>query len=190
MNKRTLSIVALFVVLISSGALMRSDAQPAAQGSTPEATIAATQAATAQPFTLLNLNTTDGNAFLAIPDMSNRMVREYLEYRPYTSILQFRKEIGKYVGDQQTAAWEKYIYVPILVDEADAETLKQIPGVTDQIASDLIAAQPFGSNEAFLTKLSGYLTADQVTYAANYLDGTVNWPAATPVATAAPTAAN
>jgi DNA uptake protein ComE-like DNA-binding protein len=133
---------------------------------TPEATLTATQ----EPFTLLNLNTASGDEFLTIPDMSNRMVREYMEYRPYISILQFRREIGKYVGDEQTAAWEKYVFVPVQIDQSDVETLKQIPGVTDEIANALIAGRPYNTNEAFLAKLATYLTPEQVEYAGNFLE--------------------
>jgi len=147
---------------------------PTAKASTDSAATSqapsATQAA-AQPFTLLNLNTSTGDQYLStIPDFPNRMVREFLEYRPYVSIQQFRREIGKYVGDAQTAAWEKYIYVPIKVNDADAETLKQIPGVDDKIAADLIAGRSYSNNDAFLAKLAQYLTPEQVAYARNYLE--------------------
>ncbi len=151
---------------------------------TPEATVApeATAEATLEPFVRFNLNTATGDDFLTIPDMNNRMVREYMEYRPYVSILQFRKEIGKYVGDAQVAAWEPYVYVPIQIDQADVETLKQIPGVDDTIANELIAARPYGTNDAFLTKLGTYLTPAQVTFAKNFLDGYTPEVTATPAA--------
>jgi len=58
----------------------------------------------------------------------NRMVREFLEYRPYISIQQFRREIGKYVEEAQVAEYEQYVYVPVNVNESDAATLQQLPG--------------------------------------------------------------
>jgi DNA uptake protein ComE-like DNA-binding protein len=179
MSKRIVFVLAILITMGSSSALLRSEAQPAQQTS-------ATPAATAQvtppclpDFTLINLNTGTSEQFLTIPDMNNRMVREFNEYRPYTSISQFRREIGKYVDADQVAAYEQYVYVPVQVVSADAATLKQIPGVTDEIANQLIAAQPFNSNEAFLLKLGEYLTADQVSYASNYLDVSDVTPAAT-----------
>ena len=72
------------------------------------------------------------------------MVREFLEYRPYVSIQQFRQEIGKYVDEAQVAAYEQYVYVPVNVDEADAKTLQQLPGVDEAVAAELIAARPYG----------------------------------------------
>ena len=118
----------------------------------------------------LNLNTVSADELLnAIPNFGSRMVREFLEYRPYTSIEQFRREIGKYVDDAQIAEYEKYIYVPISANEADAATLQQIPGLEATEAASLIAARPFATNEAFLTALSAYVSADELALAENYL---------------------
>ena len=37
------------------------------------------------------------------------MLREFKEYRPYKSIEQFRKEIGKYVNTKEVARLERYV---------------------------------------------------------------------------------
>ncbi|MBI1281415.1 MAG: hypothetical protein GC179_25030 [Anaerolineaceae bacterium] len=171
-NRIRLFAVLMIAVFVSSALLLVQ-----AQDTTPEAT-----AAVATSFTRFDLNTATGDDFLTIPGMNNRMVREYMEYRPYVSILQFRKEIGKYVGDEQVAAWEPYVYVPVQIEEADVETLKQIPGVDDTIANELIAARPYGTNEAFLAKLGTYLTPEQVKFAQNFLDGYTPEVTATPAA--------
>ena len=119
----------------------------------------------------LNLNTVTGDELLStIPDFGNRMVREFHEYRPYISIQQFRREIGKYVDDEQVAAYEQYIYVPIDINESDAETLKQLAGVDDAIAEALMAARPYESNAAFMEKLGESVSADEVAAGEAYLE--------------------
>lgn len=118
----------------------------------------------------LNINTASANDLLkTIPGMGNRMVHEFEEYRPYKSIQQFRREIGKYVDAAQVAEYEKYIYVPIAVNDADTATLQQIPGLDASEAQALIAARPFTSNEAFLSKLSGSVSAAELAVAKTYL---------------------
>ena len=118
----------------------------------------------------LNLNEASGDDFLnAIPNFSSRMVREFQEYRPYISIQQFRREIGKYVSDELVAEYEQYVYVPVDVDESDAATLMQLPGVDEAIAEMLIGERPFGSNDAFLTALATHVSADDVSLAVGYL---------------------
>jgi DNA uptake protein ComE-like DNA-binding protein len=118
----------------------------------------------------LNLNTASANDFLAaIPGMGNKMVHEFEEYRPYRSIQQFRREIGKYVSPEQVAEYEKYVFVPIAVNEADAATLQQIPGLDANETQALITARPFASNDAFLSKLAGSVSEAELTVAKTYL---------------------
>ena len=82
------------------------------------------------------------------------MVREFQEYRPYISIQQFRQEIGKYVDEAQIAEYEKYVYVPISINNSDAETLQQIPGLDPTEAETLISSRPYTTTEHFITSLS------------------------------------
>jgi DNA uptake protein ComE-like DNA-binding protein len=118
----------------------------------------------------LNLNEAADDDFLnTIPGMGNRMVREFAEYRPYVSIQQFRREIGKYVDDAQVADYELYVYVPVDVDEADAETLMQLPGVDETIVNTLMDRRPYGSNEAFLAALAEHISPDELAVAETYL---------------------
>ncbi len=69
------------------------------------------------------------------------------------------------------AEYEKYVYVPIAINDSDSETLQQIPDLTAEAAEALIAARPFESADAFLTKLSEYISADEVEIARTYLGG-------------------
>jgi DNA uptake protein ComE-like DNA-binding protein len=59
----------------------------------------------------ININTATDAQILAIPGVGKRMLREFKEYRPYTSIEQFRREIGKYVDKAEVARLEKYIVI-------------------------------------------------------------------------------
>lgn len=128
------------------------------------------QAASSGAKAKLNLNTASGAEFLAnIPGLGNRMVHEFEEYRPYRSIQQFRREIGKYVKPEQVAEYEKYVFVPIAVNESDAATLQQIPGLDEAEAQALMAGRPYASNEAFLSKLSGSVSESELAVARTYL---------------------
>jgi DNA uptake protein ComE-like DNA-binding protein len=131
---------------------------------TEVATIAsdATEAATTAPAaatTRVNLNTATDEEILTVPNTGQRMLREFKEYRPYTSILQFRQEIGKYVDDATVAEFEKYVYVPIDINNADAATLMQT-GIDQAAAEAIIAARPFADKDTFTAKLGEFLSGE------------------------------
>jgi DNA uptake protein ComE-like DNA-binding protein len=63
-------------------------------------------------FVPINLNTAADAEILLIPMVGNRMLREFKEYRPYTALAQFHREIGKYVDETELARLEQYVMVP------------------------------------------------------------------------------
>ena len=62
-------------------------------------------------FVPIHLNTATDAEILTIPGVGQRMLREFKEYRPYKSMEQFRREIGKYVSRQEVARLEQYVTV-------------------------------------------------------------------------------
>ena len=161
MQRRTTLVLLVLLVMALAACAPGAAATPAAGSST-----------TSSPSDVarLNLNEVTGDELLAtIPSFPNRMVREFQEYRPYVSIQQFRREIGKYVGEAQVAEWEKYVYVPISINESDAATLQQIPGLDAAETETLMAGRPYASTEDFLTKLGGLIPADKLDIAKTYL---------------------
>jgi len=117
----------------------------------------------------LNINTATEQAFRTIPDVGDKMVHEFEEYRPYVSIQQFRKEIGKYVDEDKVAAYEEYIFVPIDRNKSDAATLMQIPGLNEAQANSLVDARPYDSNDSFSRALSEYIDGEAMTMAEHYI---------------------
>jgi DNA uptake protein ComE-like DNA-binding protein len=65
----------------------------------------------ARLFKPIDLNTATREEMLLIPGLGNRMVREFEEYRPYTAMAQFRREIGKYVDQKEVARLEQYVAI-------------------------------------------------------------------------------
>ena len=79
----------------------------------PSATASTTGSGTqtALPNHSINLNTATDAELMSIPGMGPRMLREFKEYRPYKSIEQFRREIGKYVDKAEVARFEQYVTI-------------------------------------------------------------------------------
>ncbi len=62
-------------------------------------------------FVPINLNSATDEDILSIPGLGRRMVYEFKEYRPYTTIEKFRKEIGKYVNPKEVARLERFVTI-------------------------------------------------------------------------------
>jgi DNA uptake protein ComE-like DNA-binding protein len=60
----------------------------------------------------INLNNASKEEIELIPGVGPRMRHEFEEYRPYTSMEQFRREIGKYVDANEVARLERYVTIP------------------------------------------------------------------------------
>ena len=63
-------------------------------------------------FVPINLNTGTKEEFMLIPGVGARMSAEFAEYRPWKTSAQFDKEIGKYVGQQETDRLKQYVFIP------------------------------------------------------------------------------
>lgn len=60
----------------------------------------------------LDLNRASAEEIELIPRVGPKMRHEFEEYRPYRSMEQFRREIGKYVDEAEVARLERYVALP------------------------------------------------------------------------------
>jgi len=154
-----------------SNAAATNTANASNTSATPAAAAANQTAAPGASKAKVNLNTASRDEFLAaVPNLGNKMAHEFEEYRPYRSIQQFRKEIVKYVAPAQVTEYEKYVFVPIAENDSDAATLQQIPGLDATEAAALVSGRPYATREAFLSKLSEKVSADELAVARTYLN--------------------
>ncbi|MCW9706446.1 hypothetical protein [Fodinibius salsisoli] len=163
-----LLITLLTIVVIACGGSQEGEQEASSQ--TMEEAPSTEQTITAQaPEAKLNINTASEEDFRTIPAVGDKMVHEFEEYRPYVSIQQFRKEIGKYVDEEQVAAYENFIYVPVSPNESDAASLQQLPGVHENEAQQLVDGRPYDSNEAFVDALTSLVNEEELAIAKTYL---------------------
>jgi len=108
-------------------------------------------------FVPFNLNTTAEADFKMIPGVGDRMAHEFEEYRPYTSIQQFRREIGKYVDEEEVARYENYVFVPVELNTASEEDIKALPGVGDRMAHEFEEYRPYTDLRQFRKEIGKYV---------------------------------
>ena len=108
-------------------------------------------------FVPLNLNTTEEIAFKMIPGVGDKMAHEFEEYRPYSSILQFKREIGKYVDQQEVARYLDYVFVPVELNTATENDIKALPGVGDKMTHEFIEYRPYLNLAQFRKEIGKYV---------------------------------
>ena len=59
----------------------------------------------------IDLNNASEEEILLIPGVGDRMAHEFDEYRPYDGIERFRREIGKYVDEEEVARLEQNVAI-------------------------------------------------------------------------------
>ena len=113
-------------------------------------------------FVHINLNTATEAEILMIPNVGNRIVHEFLEYRPYVGLAQFRREIGKYVDQQELARLEKYVFVPIKLNTASDEDILSIPGLGQRMLHEFKEYRPYRNIEQFRREIGKYVSLKEV----------------------------
>ena len=108
-------------------------------------------------FVPFNLNTTAEVDFKMIPGIGNRMAHEFEEYRPYTSIKQFKREIGKYVDENEVSRYLNYVFVPVELNTSTEDDIKSLPGVGNRISHEFIEYRPYINLTQFRKEIGKYV---------------------------------
>ena len=113
-------------------------------------------------FVHINLNSATREEILLIPGVGNRMLREFLEYRPYSALSVFHREIDKYVDDAELARLEQYVFVPIDLNKATDADILTIPGLGNRMLREFKEYRPYDGIERFRREIGKYVSKDEV----------------------------
>lgn len=123
----------------------------------------------AELFRQIDLNSASEEDIMLIPGMTGRMVHEFEEYRPYTSLEQFRREIGKYVDGDEVARLEQYVFIPMNLNDASADDFMTIPGMTSRMVHEFEEYRPYTSMEQFRREIGKYVDEAEVARLESYV---------------------
>lgn len=123
----------------------------------------------AELFIPLNLNTASGDEIMLIPGMNNRMTHEFEEYRPYTSLDQFRQEIGKYVDEAEVARLEQYVFIPLNLNSATRDDFATVPGASNRMVREFLEYQPYSDMDHFRREIGKYVDEAEVARFERYM---------------------
>ena len=120
-------------------------------------------------FVQINLNGATNEEILLIPGTGNRMLREFHEYRPYKTIAQFRKEIGKYVDLKEVARLEQYVFVPVNLNTASDDDILSIHGAGKRMLREFKEYRPYTNIEQFRKEIGKYVDKKEVARLERYV---------------------
>ena len=124
----------------------------------------------ARLFLPLNLNATTEEEILLVPGVGNRMAHEFDEYHPYTHMAEFRREIGKYVDDEEVARLEQFVFVPIDLNTASDEDILTIPNLGNRMLREFKEYRPYSRIEQFRREIGKYVDDDEVARLERYVE--------------------
>lgn len=114
-------------------------------------------------FVHVNLDAASRDEMLLIPGVGPRMAHEFEEYRPYTGgLVEFRKEIRKYVDSVEVARLEQYVFVPIKLNTGTDEDILSIPGLGRRMLREFKEYRPYDGIEKFRKEIGKYVDAKEV----------------------------
>lgn len=113
-------------------------------------------------FVHVDLNRGTDAEFLLIPGAGQRMLREFKEYRPWTSFDQFQREIGKYFRGNpgEVARLEQYLFIAIDINTASDSlvmTFADIGVGTRRWVREFKEYRPWTSAEQFQREIGKYV---------------------------------
>jgi DNA uptake protein ComE-like DNA-binding protein len=118
----------------------------------------------------INVNAAPEGEILLIPGVGERMLHEFEEYRPYAALAEFRREIGKYVDDDELARLAQYVFVPIDVNTASEEDILSIPGVGERMLHEFLEYRPYRAMAQFEREMGKYVDDGEVARLARYVE--------------------
>ena len=116
----------------------------------------------AKLFVPFNLNLAKEENFKMIPGVGDKMAHEFDEYRPYISVKQFKREIGKYVDQNEVLRYLNYVFVPVELNSSSEDDIKSLPGVGNKISHEFIEYRPYKSIKQFRREIGKYVDDDEL----------------------------
>ena len=108
-------------------------------------------------FVHVNLNTATAPEILLIPRVARRMTREFEEYRPWVSMAQFDKEIGKYVDATEVNRLKQYVFIPLDLNAATDEQFRTIPNLAGNMLREFKEYRPWKTKAQFDKEIGKYV---------------------------------
>ncbi len=120
-------------------------------------------------FLPINLNSASDDEVKLVPGIDRKMAHEFDEYKPYSTLEQFRREMGKYVDAAEVARFEQYVFIPMDLNSASSDAFGTIPGMSPKMVHEFEEYRPYTSIEQFRREMGKYVDENEVARLERYV---------------------
>lgn len=120
-------------------------------------------------FVQVNLNSASDAELLLIPGVGSGVAGEIKAPRPFRSLAQFRRAIGKAVDEKEATRIEQYVFVPINLNTASDADILSIPGVGQRMLAEFKEYRPYKAIQQFRREIGKYVDDKEVARLERYV---------------------
>jgi radical SAM superfamily enzyme with C-terminal helix-hairpin-helix motif len=104
-----------------------------------------------------------------IPGIDGPTVADIVANRPYTSLAQLRRQLGKRADEREVTRLSGYLFVPIELNSASDDDILSIPGVGRRMLHEFKEYRPYRGLEQFRREIGKYVDRKELARLQRYV---------------------
>lgn len=130
--------------------------------------VAAAQAQTGKPVTIVDANTVSAAELAKLPNMTPDLAKALIAKRPFKTIKDLDTALSGLTKEQRTELYGK-LFVPINLNTATDEEILLIPGVGNRMLREFKEYRPYDGIERFRREIGKYVSKEEVARLERYV---------------------
>ncbi len=120
-------------------------------------------------FVQVNVNAAPDEELQLVPGMTPPAAAAIRQGRPYKTLAEFRKAVAAAVGEQDVAALEPFVFVPINLNTASDADIMSIPRMGQRMLREFKEYRPYKALAQFRREIGKYVDAREVARLERYV---------------------
>lgn len=128
-----------------------------------------TEAAAAEVATVINASLASAEELVAVEGVSQELADAIVAGQPYADVTQLNVVLLANVSEEDAATVLENVFVPVNLNDASAEAIALIPGMTDRMVGEFEEYRPYADLAEFDREIGKYVDADELARLRRYV---------------------
>lgn len=128
-----------------------------------------TEAAAAEVATVINASLASAEELVAVEGVSQELADAIVAGQPYADVTQLNAVLLANVSEEEAATVLENVFVPVNLNDASAEAIALIPGMTDRMVGEFEEYRPYADLAEFDREIGKYVDADELARLRRYV---------------------